>query len=159
MNPPFDPAALAQRLQAAGVSQGEAQAHVEVLRDMLVGGVAGKRDVETVSSELEALRRSLQGLAEEVDGLRRDIADVRDRTDAGRADLRQGLERVTQDLGARLAALFDELHKPKTGWGARLTLWTLGLLALAGALAGAFVAGALAPESWGAQFEWLSGLW
>ncbi len=144
-----DPAALAERLLSAGVPREQALAHVDVLRDMLAAGVATRHDVASLASQdsVIAMAADVRALATEIDSVRSDIVEVRERLDGLRSGVRTDLDGLRQDMDARLQALAHALTKPKMGWGARITLWLVGLVALGGALGAAYVAGALAPEA------------
>ncbi len=143
MSASFNPAGLVEKLQAAGVSRQEAQAHVDVLRDALLGGLASRSDVQII--------------AQETDGLRGDLAELRGKVDGLGDGLRGDLEGVRQDLDAKLEAIALRMQKPRASLGTRVAFWVLGLLAVGGAFAAVFVAGALAPEDWIAWIESVTG--
>ncbi len=143
MSSSFNPANLVEKLTSAGVSPDQAQAYVDVLRDALLGGLASRTDVQT--------------LAQETDGLRGDLAELRGKMDGLGDGLRGDLEGVRQDLDAKLETLALRLMKPKASLGTRIAFWILGLLAVGGAFAAVFVAGALAPEDWIAWIEEVTG--
>lgn len=143
MSASFNPAALVERLEAAGVPRQQAQAHADVLRDTLLGGLATRSDVQT--------------LAEETDGLRGDLAELKGRLDGLGDGLRGDIEGLRQDVDAKLEDLAFRLRKPRASTGTLLALWILGLLAVMGTLAAVFVAGALAPEDWIAWIEQIAG--
>jgi hypothetical protein len=56
----FDSLKFTHRLEQAGVSREQAEAHAELARDMIIADLATKPDIATLRTDIAALRTDLQ---------------------------------------------------------------------------------------------------
>ncbi len=117
MSVQFDPAEFVRRLEAQGVPRAQALAHVDVLRDTLLGGMAARGDVEQVSADIDGLRGTLVELHGRVDGL---ASGVRADVEALRRDLDDRLEAIA----ARIVLAAPEERASKRS----VVGWVLGVV-------------------------------
>ncbi len=77
----FDTHASVKKLQEAGFTPEQAEAQVEVLKELVEGNLATKRDIELVRHEIELVRRDIElmrrDMKEMETGLRRDMELMR----------------------------------------------------------------------------------
>lgn len=136
MSVQFDPNAFVQRLEGEGVPSTQARAHVDVLRDALLGGLAARDDVRAIAEEIDGLRGQLVDIHRGLTGVNQ---EVRTELDALRAEFEQRLDVIA---GA-IAAGASGARARQSGGSAWSFLVFLGALCV---LAAGFAAGVMAPD-------------
>lgn len=131
----LNPQELARRLEDHGVPAAQAQAHVDVLRDALLGGLAAREDITALAEDVEKFSAQLDAVKHAGDvanqGLRSDL-------DAWRVDLEQRLDVLT----AVANALTPQNQRRRGG----AVWWFLGGIGLLGVMAACFMVGVLATD-------------
>ncbi len=130
----FDPAAFVKRLEGEGVPSRQAHAHVDALRDALLGGVASRSD--------------MQNVIEEIDGLRGSVIEIQGRVDGMAEGVRADLDAWRHDVDGRLDAIAAAVMGQNQNKGGGVVWWFLTILAVVCVVVAGFVAGVVAPEEW-----------
>lgn len=129
----FDPAAFVRNLENAGVPGEQARAHLDVLRDTLMAGLASRQDIQT--------------LIEDMDGVRGMLSEQKGHIDAAMDGLRADVEALRHDTDAKLAALTEALSRKRSGGG--VGAWALTIIGAMAVLACGVAVGAwMGPADW-----------
>lgn len=132
----LNPADLVRRLEEKGVPGAQAQAHVDVLRDVLLGELAARGDVTA--------------LADALDGLRKQLADVQRGQTTANQDMRTDFDAWRAELDQRFDVLAGAIAAGASGASARqssggFAWWFITLIGVLCVLLAGFAAGILAP--------------
>jgi hypothetical protein len=111
----FDTHAQVKRLVAAGFTETQAEAEVQVISELIEDQLATKRDIESIRLEIESIRREIEllrlDMKEMETGLRRDIAsmetglrrDMKQMETNIQRDIKESESRMTIRLGLMMA--------------------------------------------------------
>lgn len=108
----FDTLTYAKRLKAVGFTEEQAEVQAEVLRGVIEGDIASKRDIEDLK---QATQHDIADLKHDIAGLKQDLSHLESRMDGKLSHLESRMDGKLSDLKADLLKWFIGILFLQTG--------------------------------------------